>query len=125
MIFSSFGNFRCSTEKSCNIVTFVEQSGIESRRKTMEDKILKAIQHIRLKCKKRVTSQNIFSFLNKGASLADTKLFHELLNKMETDGYIFKKGKGKNASFFVKSHLIDNNNNVVPILFELTITLLH
>ena len=79
----------------------------------MEDKILKAIQHIRLKCKKRVTSQNIFSFLNKGASLVDTKLFHEVLNKMETDGYIFKKGKGKNASFFGKSHLIDNNKNVV------------
>ena len=83
----------------------------------MEDKILKAIQHIRLKCKKRVTSQNIFSFLNKGASLVDTKLFHEVLNKMETDGYIFKKGKGKNASFFVKSHLIDNNKNVVSNTF--------
>ena len=67
----------------------------------MEDKILKARQHIRLKFKKRVTSQNIFSFLNKGASLVDTKLSHEVLNKMETDGYIFKKGKGKNASFFV------------------------
>ena len=68
------------------------------------DKILKAIQHIRLKCKKRVTSQNIFSFLNKGASLIDSKLFHDLLNKMETDGQLFKKGKGKNASFFIKSH---------------------
>ena len=83
----------------------------------MEDKILKAIQHIRLKCKKRVTSQNIFSFLNKGASLVDTKLFHEVLNKMETDGYVFKKGNGNNASFFVKSHLIDNNKNVVSNTF--------
>ena len=64
----------------------------------MEDKILKAIQHIRIKCKKRVTPQNIFSFLNKGASFIDAKLFHEV--------------------FFVKSHLIDNNNNIVSDAFS-------
>ena len=63
----------------------------------MEDKILRAIQYIRLKCKKRVTSQNIFSFLNKGTSIVDAKLFHEVLNKMEIEGYIFKKGRGKNV----------------------------
>ena len=84
----------------------------------MEDKILKAIQHIRLKCKKRATSQNIFSFLNKGASLIDTKLFHEVLNKMEIDGYIDKAGRDKNASFFVKSHLIDNNKNIASETFS-------
>ena len=84
----------------------------------MEDKILKAIQHIRLKCKKRVTSQNIFSFLNKDASFIDAKLFHEVLDRMEIDGYIFKTGRGKNASFFVKSHLIDNNKNIVSGAFS-------
>ena len=75
----------------------------------MADKILKEIQYIRLKCKKRVTSQNVFSFLNKGTSIVDAKLFYEVLNKMEIEGYIFKKGRGKNASFFVKRNLIDNN----------------
>ena len=84
----------------------------------MEDKILKAIQYIRLKCNKRVTSQNIFSFLNKGASIVDAKLFHEVLNKMEIEGYIFKKGRGKNASFFVKRNLIDNNKNIVLDAFS-------
>ena len=84
----------------------------------MEGKILKAIQYIRLKCKKRVTSQNIFSFLNKGASIVDAELFHEVLNKMEIEGYIFKKGRGKNASFFVKRNLIDNNKNIVLDAFS-------
>ena len=84
----------------------------------MEDKILKAIQYIRLKCKKRVTSQNIFSFLNKGASFVDAKLFHEVLDKMEIEGYIFKKGRGKNASFFVKRNFTDNNKNIVLDAFS-------
>ena len=84
----------------------------------MEDKILKPIQHIRLKCKKKVTSQNIFSFLNKSASFIDAKLFHEVLEGMEIDGYIFKTGRGKNASFFVGSHLVDNNKNIVSDAFS-------
>ena len=65
----------------------------------MEDKILK-------------------SFLNKGASFTDAKLFHEVLNKMEIDGYIFKTKRGKNASFFVKIHLIDSNKNIVSQAFS-------
>ena len=84
----------------------------------MEDKILKVIQYIRLKCKKRVTSENIFSFLNKGASIVDAKLFPAVLNKMEIEGCIFKKGRGKNASFFVKRNLIDNNKNIVLDAFS-------
>ena len=83
----------------------------------MEDKILKAIQHIRLKCKKRTTYQIIFSFLNNGASL-DPKLLHEVLNKMEIDGHIRKTGKSKNAPFFVKSHLINNNKNIASETFS-------
>ena len=84
----------------------------------MEDKILKAIQHIRLKCKKRVTSQKIFSFLNEGASFIDAKLFHEALDGMEIYGYIFKRGRGKNTSFFVGSYLIDDNKNIVSDAFS-------
>ena len=86
----------------------------------MEDKILKAIRQIRLKCNKRVTSQNIFSFLNKDASFIDAKLFHEVL-----DGYIFKTGRGKNTSFFVGSHLIDNNKTLYQMLFQLRIIQFH
>ena len=92
----------------------------------MEDKILKAIQHIiRLKCKKRVTSKNIFSFLNKDAIFIDAKLFHEMLDGMEIDGYIFKTGRGKNASFFVGSQLIDNNKTSYQMLFQLRIIPFH
>ena len=84
----------------------------------MEDKTLKAIQHIRLKCKKRVTSQKVFSFLNKDASFIDAKLFHEVLDRMEIDGYIFKTGRVKNASFFVGGHLIDGNKKIVSDAFS-------
>ena len=84
----------------------------------MEDKILKAIQHIRLKCKKRVTSQKVFNFLNKGASFIDAKLFHEVLDRMEIGGYIFKTGRVKNASFFVGGHLIDGNKKIVSDAFS-------
>ena len=41
-----------------------------------------------------------------------------MLNKTEIDGYIFKTGRGKNTSFFVKSHLIDNNKNIVSDVFS-------
>ena len=37
---------------------------------------------------------------------------------MEIDGYIFETGRGENASFFVKSHLIDNNKNIVSDAFS-------
>ena len=84
----------------------------------MEDKILKPIQRIRLKCKKKVTSQNIFSFLNKSASFIDAKLFHEVLQGIEIYSYIFKTGRGKNESFFVGSHLVDNNKNIVSDAFS-------
>ena len=84
----------------------------------MEDKILKAIQHIRLKCKRRVTSQKIFSFLNEGASFIDAKLFHEVLDEIEIYGYIFKRGRGKNASFFVGRYLIDDIKNILSDAFS-------
>ena len=37
---------------------------------------------------------------------------------MEIGGYIFKTGRVKNASFFVKSHLIDNKKNIVSDTFS-------
>ena len=37
---------------------------------------------------------------------------------MEKEGYIFKKGRGKNASFFVKRNLIDNNKNIASDAFS-------
>ena len=37
---------------------------------------------------------------------------------MEIEGYIFKKGRGKNASFFVKRNFTDNNKNIVLDAFS-------
>ena len=37
---------------------------------------------------------------------------------MEIDGYIFKTGRGENASFFVGRHLIDGNKKIVSDAFS-------
>ena len=66
-------------------------------------KIVNAINCIRLKNKKRVTSQRIFSFINKGALQLDCQKFDDILCDMEIDGKIYKNGSGKNALFFVKN----------------------
>ena len=67
-------------------------------------KIVNAINCIRLKNKKRVTSQRIFSFINKGALQLDCQKFDDILCDMEIDGKIYKNGSGKNALFFVKNY---------------------
>ena len=67
-------------------------------------KIVNAINCIRLKNKKRVTSQRIFSFINKGALQLDCQKFDDILCDMEIDGKIYKNGSGKNALFFLKSY---------------------
>ena len=67
-------------------------------------KIVNAINCIRLKNKKRVTSQRIFSFINKGALQLDCQKFNDILCDMEIDGKIYKNGSGKNALFFVKNY---------------------
>ena len=41
-----------------------------------------------------------------------------MLDRIEIDGYIFKTGRGKNASFFVGSHLIDGNKKIVSDAFS-------
>ena len=61
----------------------------------MEEKILNAIQHIRSKCKKRVTSQRIYSFFNKGALFLEPNSFQDFTVGLEIDGCISKRGKGK------------------------------
>ena len=66
-------------------------------------KIVNVINCIRLKNKKRVTSQRIFSFINKGALQLDCQKFDDILCDMEIDGKIYKNGSGKNALFFVKN----------------------
>ena len=77
----------------------------------MEEKIFHAIQHIRSKCKKRVTSQRIYSFINKGALFLESNSFQDFMIGLEIDGYIFKIGKGKSASYFVRKKFIDSSSN--------------
>ena len=69
----------------------------------MEAKIANAVFFIRLKNKKRVTSQKMFSFINKGALKLDCQKFNDIICNMEVDGKIYKNGSGKNALFFVKN----------------------
>ena len=77
----------------------------------MEDKILNAIQHIRSKGKKRVLSQRIYSFINKGALFLESNSFQDFMIGLEIDGYISKRGKGKSASYFVRKKFIDSSSN--------------
>ena len=79
----------------------------------MEENILNAIQHIRSKCKKRVTSQRIYSFFNKGALFLESNSFQDFMIGLEIDGYICKRGKGKSASYFVRKKFssIEKNEN--------------
>ena len=68
---------------------------------TMEEKIITAIQNIRSKSKQRVTSQRIFRFINKVALSIECELFQDCMSKLEIDGRIYKKRRGKNASFLL------------------------
>ena len=77
----------------------------------MEEKILSAIQHIRSKCKKRVASQRIYSFINKGALYLESNSFQDFMVGLEIDGYISKRGEGKSASYFVRKKFIDSSSN--------------
>ena len=76
-------------------------------------KIVNVINCIRLKNKKRVTSQRIFSLINKGALQLDSQKFNNILCDMEIDGKIYKNGSGKNASFFVKNYF--SSEDVSPV----------
>ena len=98
----------------------------------MEEKILNAIQHIRSKCKKRVRSQRIYSFINKGALFLVSNSFQDFMIGLEIEGYISKRGKRKSASYFVRKKFgsIEKNENLnngismqqnVPFSFPQTI----
>ena len=78
-----------------------------------QTKIVNAINCIRLKSKKRVTSQRVFSFINKGALQLDCQKFSHVLCDMEIDGKIYKNGSGKNASLFVKNYF--SSEDVSPV----------
>ena len=67
--------------------------------------------HIRSKCKQRVTSQRIYSFVNKGALLLESNSFQEFMVALEIDGYTFEKGKGRSTSYFVRKNYIDSSSN--------------
>ena len=77
----------------------------------MEEKILNVIQHIRSKCKKRVKSQRIDSFINKGTLSPESNSFQDFMVGLETDSYISKRGKGKSTSYFVRKEFIDSSSN--------------
>ena len=88
-----------STEKKLPIYQFQAPSDLK-----WQTKIVNAINFIRVKNKKRVTSQGIFSFINKVALQLDCQKFNDILCDMEIDGKIYKNGSGKNALFFLKNY---------------------
>ena len=77
----------------------------------MEEKILNAIQHIRSKCKKRVTYQKIYSFINKGAVFLESNSFKDSMCGLVIDGYISKRDNGKSPSNFIRKKFIDSSSN--------------
>ena len=78
---------------------------IKAARCKMEAKIVNAINFIRLKNKKRVTSQTIFGFINQDALQLDCQKFSDIMCDVEIDGKTYKNGSDKNASFFVKNYI--------------------
>ena len=105
--FNLLTRFQSSTQLQLQIYYHVKKL-------TMEEKIIAAIQYIRSKSKQRVTSQRIFRFINKGALSIDCELFQDCINSLEIDGRIYKKKRGKNASFFINPISEDNNENDEP-----------
>ena len=80
----------------------------------MEEKIIAAIQNIRSKSKQRVTSQIIFRFINKGGLSTECEVFRDYMDKLEIDGRVYKKKRGKNASFFINPISPDSKKSDVP-----------
>ena len=79
----------------------------------MEEKNITAIQHIRSKSKQRVTFR-FFRFINKRALSIKCELFQDCMNRLEIDGRIYKKKRGKNASFFINLIPPDSKKNNGP-----------
>ena len=80
----------------------------------MEEKIITAIQNIRSKSKQRLTLPRFFRFINKGALSIECELFQDCMNRSEIDGCIYKKKRGKNASFFINPIPLDSKKNDRP-----------
>ena len=66
----------------------------------MEERIITAIQNMRSKSKRRVTSQRIFRFINKGSLSIECELLQHCMNKLEIDSSIYKK-RGVKAVHFL------------------------
>ena len=64
-------------------------------------KILQCIKIIRHFKKKKVTLQQILNQLNKGTLDFDVSQLKRDLEIMEKDGMIYKKGTGRQASYFI------------------------
>ena len=61
--------------------------------------------------KKRVTSERICSFINKGALFLESDSFQDITFALENDSYISKRGKGQSSSHFVRKYFIDSSSN--------------
>ena len=75
----------------------------------MQAKTMKAIKLVRSKSKQKVIAQRIFIFINKVVTVIASKQFQDLLGKVEKHGYTYKKGKSKEASFFIMKNILDSN----------------
>ena len=56
--------------------------------------------------KKRVTSQRIYSLINKGPLFLVSNSLRDFMAWLEIEGYISKRGKEKSASYFVRNKFI-------------------
>lgn len=73
--------------------------------------MLNAIQHIRSKCKKRVTSLRIYSLINKCVLFLESDSFQDITFALENDSYISTRGKEQSSSHFVRKYFIDSSSN--------------
>lgn len=84
----------------------------------MEAKILKATKCIRLKSKPEVRIQWILRINNEEATVIESKQFQDLLQKLENEEYIYKKGKGKATFFLIAKNILDSRKNVILDTFK-------
>lgn len=73
---------------------FLQSCSCNNHNISMEEKILNAMQQIRSKCKRWITSQVIYSIVNKDRCFISlVKLIPKFMFALKTDGYILKEVK--------------------------------
>ena len=72
----------------------------------MKKKISNEIQHIRSKCKKRATSQRIYSFINKDALFLESNSFQDFMIGLEIDVTFPKEVMGNLLHNFLERNLL-------------------